>query len=133
MKSLTKGKMWCYAIGQLGWSIISGLIGSWLVYFYQPSQEAINEGMISLIPQGRVVLGILTIIGLVTAIGRVFDAVTDPARSHGVVHSIDVHTVGTGRDQIDDLAYRLLSGLSHNTVRHQKVLLSFHRIYQVFS
>ena len=78
MKNLTKGKMWCYAIGQLGWSIISGLIGSWLVYFYQPNQEAINEGMISLIPQGRVVLGILTIIGLVTALGRVFDAVTDP-------------------------------------------------------
>jgi len=78
MKSLTKGKMWCYAIGQLGWSIISGLIGSWLVYFYQPSQEAINEGMISLIPSGRVVLGIFAIIGLVTALGRVFDAVTDP-------------------------------------------------------
>ncbi len=78
MKSLTKGKMWCYAIGQLGWSIISGLIGSWLVYFYQPNQEAINDGMISLIPQGRVVLGILTLIGLVTALGRVFDAVTDP-------------------------------------------------------
>ena len=78
MKSLTRGKMWCYAIGQLGWSIISGLIGSWLVYFYQPNQEAINEGMISLIPQGRVVLGLLTIIGLITAFGRVFDAVTDP-------------------------------------------------------
>lgn len=78
MKSLTKGKMWCYAIGQLGWSIISGLIGTWLVYFYQPNAEAINEGMISLIPQGRIVLGILTIIGLITAIGRVFDAVTDP-------------------------------------------------------
>ncbi len=78
MKSLTRGKMWCYAIGQLGWSIISGLIGSWLVYFYQPNQEAINDGMISLIPQGRIVLGILTFIGLITAIGRVFDAVTDP-------------------------------------------------------
>ncbi len=78
MKNLTKGKMWCYAIGQLGWSIISGLIGSWLVYFYQPNQEAINDGMISLIPQGRVVLGILTFIGLVTAVGRIFDAVTDP-------------------------------------------------------
>ena len=78
MKSLTRGKMWCYAIGQLGWSIISGLIGSWLVYFYQPNQEAIDDGMISLIPQGRVVLGILTIIGLITALGRVFDAVTDP-------------------------------------------------------
>ena len=78
MKSLSKGKMWCYAIGQLGWSIISGLIGSWLVYFYQPNQEAINDGMINLIPSGRVVFGVLTIIGLITAIGRVFDAVTDP-------------------------------------------------------
>ena len=78
MKNLTKGKMWCYAIGQLGWSIISGLIGSWLVYYYMPNQEAINEGMINLIPSGCVVLGILTIIGLVTAVGRVFDAVTDP-------------------------------------------------------
>ena len=78
MKSLTRGKMWCYAIGQLGWSIISGLIGSWLVYFYQPNQEAIDAGMISMIPQGRVILGILTFIGLITAGGRVFDAVTDP-------------------------------------------------------
>ena len=78
MKSLTRGKMWCYAIGQLGWSIISGLIGSWLVYFYQPNQEAIDDGMISMIPQGRVILGILTFIGLITAVGRVFDAVTDP-------------------------------------------------------
>ena len=78
MKSLSKKIMWCYAIGQLGWSIISGLIGSWLVYFYQPNQEAINDGMRLLIPSGRVVLGILTIIGLVTAVGRVFDAVTDP-------------------------------------------------------
>ena len=78
MKALTKKIMWCYAIGQLGWSIISGLIGSWLVYFYQPNQEAINDGMISLIPQGRVVLGLLTFIGLVTAVGRIFDAVTDP-------------------------------------------------------
>lgn len=78
MKALTKKTMWCYAIGQLGWSILSGLIGSWLVYFYQPNQEAMDDGMISLIPQGRVVLGILTFIGLITAIGRVFDAVTDP-------------------------------------------------------
>lgn len=78
LKSLSKGKMWVYAIGQLGWSILSGLIGSWLVYFYQPNQEAINDGMITLIPSGRVVLGILTIIGLVTAVGRIFDAVTDP-------------------------------------------------------
>ncbi len=78
MKSLTKGKMWCYAIGQLGWSIISGLIGSWLVYFYQPNEVAKAEGMISLIPEGRVIFGVLTIIGLITAGGRIFDAITDP-------------------------------------------------------
>lgn len=78
MKSLTRGKMWCYAIGQLGWSIISGLIGSWLVYFYQPDNVAKSEGMIPLIPEGRVIFGILTIIGLITAGGRIFDAITDP-------------------------------------------------------
>ena len=78
MKSLTRGKMWCYAIGQLGWSIISGLIGSWLVYFYQPDAAAKAEGMISLIPEGRVIFGVLTIIGLITAGGRIFDAITDP-------------------------------------------------------
>lgn len=78
MKNISKGKMWCYAIGQLGWSIVSGLIGSWLVYFYQPNQEAMNEGMIPLVPQGRVILGLLTILGLITAFGRIFDAITDP-------------------------------------------------------
>ena len=78
LKTLSKGKMWCYAVGQLGWSIISGLIGSWLVYFYQPNAEALADGMRTLIPQGRVVFGVLTIIGLITAAGRVFDAVTDP-------------------------------------------------------
>lgn len=78
MKSLSRGKMWCYAIGQLGWSILSGLIGSFLVYFYQPDAAAKSEGMITLIPEGRVVFGILTIIGLITAGGRIFDAITDP-------------------------------------------------------
>lgn len=78
MKTLSRKMMWCYAIGQLGWSIISGLIGSWMVYFYQPDQAAINEGMTQLIPGGRVIFGVLTIIGLITAGGRILDAVTDP-------------------------------------------------------
>lgn len=78
MKSITKGKMWCYAIGQLGWSMLSALIGSWLVYFYQPDANAVKEGMPLFIPQGRVILGFLTIIGCITALGRIFDAVTDP-------------------------------------------------------
>lgn len=78
MKSITKGKMWCYAIGQLGWAMLSGIIGSWLVYFYQPDAQSLQNGMQTFIPQGRVIFGALTIIGLITALGRIFDAVTDP-------------------------------------------------------
>lgn len=78
MKKLTMGKMWLFAIGQFGWSTLSGLIGSWLVYFYQPNAEAIEAGQTVFIPQGLVVFGVITIIGAITAVGRIFDAVTDP-------------------------------------------------------
>ncbi len=78
MKSMTKAKMWCFALGQLGWSILSGLISNWLVYFYQPDAASIQAGQTVFIPQGLVIGGILTIIGLITAVGRIFDAVTDP-------------------------------------------------------
>ncbi len=44
MKSLQKGKMWLFAIGQLGWAILSGLISNWLVYFYQPDETAVLAG-----------------------------------------------------------------------------------------
>ncbi len=78
MKKLTKNVIWLYAVGQLGWPILSGLVASWLVYFYQPDQAGIAEGMPLFVPQGRVVFGVLTIVGLATALGRLFDAVTDP-------------------------------------------------------
>ncbi len=78
MKKLTKGKMWCFAIGQFGWSLLSALITNWLVYFYQPDTEQIAQGQVLFIPQGRVILGIATIIGGIAALGRIFDAVTDP-------------------------------------------------------
>lgn len=78
MKSLSKGKIWLFAIGQFGWALLSGLIGSWLVYFYQPNAESIAAGQPLFIPQGTVIFGALTIIGLITAAGRIFDAITDP-------------------------------------------------------
>lgn len=74
-KVISKGKMWCFAIGQFGWSLLSALITNWLVYFYQPDP---GTGIDYLIPQGKVILGIITIIGGITALGRIFDAVTDP-------------------------------------------------------
>ena len=78
MKTLTKGKMWCFAIGQFGWSLLSALITNWLVYFYQPDADAIAAAQTLFIPHGRVIFGVATVIGGIAALGRVFDAVTDP-------------------------------------------------------
>ena len=78
MKKLSNGKVWCFAIGQFGWSVLAALISSWLVNYYQPDQTAIADGQTLFIPQGRVILGLLTVLGAITAFGRVFDAVTDP-------------------------------------------------------
>lgn len=78
MKSLSKSKMWLFAIGQFGWAMLSGLISNWLVYFYQPDAAAQSAGQTIFIPQGRVIFAVFTVIGAITALGRVFDAVTDP-------------------------------------------------------
>ena len=78
MKKLTQGKIWCFAVGQLGWSILAALISSWLVNYYQPDNAALEKGHLEFIPQGRVILGILTILGAITAFGRIFDAISDP-------------------------------------------------------
>ncbi len=77
-KTLTRGKVWCFAIGQLGWSILSALISSFLVSFYQPDPATQAAGQPIFIPQGLVIFGILTILGAITWFGRLFDAVTDP-------------------------------------------------------
>ncbi|MFZ5352334.1 MAG: MFS transporter [Bacillota bacterium] len=73
-KKLPVSIKWCYALGQLGWSILSGLVQVWLVWFYNaPDNVPIPE----MIPKGAV-LGFLTIIGLITMAGRFLDAITDP-------------------------------------------------------
>ena len=77
LKLASKKIMCLFAIGQLGWSMLSGVVTSWLVYFYQPSKEVIAKGQPLFLPQGAIFIG-LTIIGLIAAIGRIFDAVTDP-------------------------------------------------------
>ena len=86
MKRLTKKQMWIFAIGQLGWSLLGGIISAWLVAFYLPTQDAKNSNYFSgteiefytLIAPGLIIGGFLTIIGLITALCRVWDAVSDP-------------------------------------------------------
>ena len=78
-KRLSKKQMWIFAIGQLGWSLLGGIVSTWLVTFYLPTQNDITEsGAIQYLKPGLIVLGILTLLGLISFICRIFDAVTDP-------------------------------------------------------
>ena len=78
IKKLSTGKVWCFAVGQFGWSVLAALISSWLVNYYQPDLATQQAGQPIFIPQGLAILGIMTILGAITAFGRIFDAVTDP-------------------------------------------------------
>ena len=77
VKTLTRGKVWCFALGQFGWSLLAALISSYVTAYYVPDETTIAAGQPLFIHQGAIFLGI-TILGLITGIGRVFDAVTDP-------------------------------------------------------
>ena len=77
-RRLTKKEMWIFAIGQLGWSILSGIVNTWLVTFYLPTQGSLAAGANFYVPTGLVIFGVLTVLGLITFVCRIFDAVTDP-------------------------------------------------------
>ena len=66
-----------FAVGQLGWAILSGVISNWLVYYYMPSESMLSQGMKVFITQGVVFAG-LTVIGCITACGRLLDGFIDP-------------------------------------------------------
>ena len=76
-KTATNKILWIFAVGQLGWSMLSGIINNWLVYYYQPTAETLAQGQQRFIPEVKI-LGIFTILGLIAAVGRIFDAITDP-------------------------------------------------------
>ncbi len=79
-----------FAIGQLGWAILSGVVSNWLLYFYMPSEETIAAGMPLFITQGIVFAG-MTVIGLITALCRLVDGFIDPfiaSRSDSLNHPL---------------------------------------------
>ena len=73
-EKLPVSKQIAYSLGQFGWSLLSGIIGSYLIFYYIPTKES---GISLFIPQ-VVFLGFVTIIGAITMLGRLFDAITDP-------------------------------------------------------
>ena len=88
-KTASNKILWIFAIGQLGWSLLAGIVNDWLVFFFQPSAEELEKGQVEFLPS-ELFLG-LTAIGLISAFGRVFDAVTDPliaSRSDNLRHRL---------------------------------------------
>lgn len=75
MKQVSKKIILAYCIPQFAVGLFTAMISNYLLYFYQPSRES---GIPTLITQGVVVLGILTFVGFIKAIGHIIDAVTDP-------------------------------------------------------
>ncbi len=74
MKKITNKVLWIFAIGQFGWSLLAGIITNWLVYYYTDETAGIFGHNIT---TGTLFLSI-TLFGLITMVGRIFDAVTDP-------------------------------------------------------
>ncbi len=80
LKPITNKLLWIFAIGQFGWSLLSGVVSNWMVYYYTgaPSEQNPNTGIFASGITQNPILFKLTLFGLVLALGRIFDAITDP-------------------------------------------------------
>lgn len=74
MKTLPKRKMYRYCLADIAKGLFNGMIGNYLLYFFQPTAKS---GLPALLPQNKL-FGFLTVMALLTAVGKIVDAVTDP-------------------------------------------------------
>ena len=79
-KPITNKLLWIFAVGQFGWSLLSGIVSNWMVYYYTgtPDAQNPNTGIFASGITQNPILFKLTLFGLVLAVGRIFDAITDP-------------------------------------------------------
>ena len=42
LKPITNKLLWIFAIGQFGWSLLSGVVTNWMVYYYTGTPDANN-------------------------------------------------------------------------------------------
>ena len=80
LKPITNKLLWIFALGQFGWSLLSGVVSNWMVYYYTgtPSEQNPNTGLFASGITQNPILFKLTLFGLVLTCGRIFDAITDP-------------------------------------------------------
>ena len=90
-KPITNKLLWIFAVGQFGWSLLSGIVTNWMVYYYTGSPDAQNPNtgiFASGITQNPILFK-LTLFGLVLAVGRIFDAITDDLAPRGIDFTYD--------------------------------------------
>lgn len=75
MKEVTRKMIICFCLPQFAVGLFTTMLNNYLIYFYQPTAAS---GLPTLITQGYVFAGILTVIGLIKALGHVLDAISDP-------------------------------------------------------
>ncbi|MBR6692597.1 MAG: MFS transporter [Clostridia bacterium] len=63
-----------YCLADIAKGLFNGMIGNYLLYFFQPT---VKSGLPQLLPQDKI-LGFITIMALITGLGKVIDAITDP-------------------------------------------------------
>ena len=74
MKTLPKRKIYRYCLADIAKGLFNGMIGNYLLYFFQPT---VKSGLPVLLPQDKL-LGFITVMALITGLGKIVDAVTDP-------------------------------------------------------
>ncbi len=73
-KPLPKSKMIRYCLADIAKGLFNGMIGNYLLYFFQPT---VKSGLPILVSQNKL-LGFITVMALITGLGKIVDAVTDP-------------------------------------------------------
>lgn len=73
-KALPKRKMYRYCLADIAKGLFTGMISNYLLYFFQPTAKS---GLPLLLPENKL-FGFITVMALITAIGKIIDAVTDP-------------------------------------------------------
>lgn len=77
VKKLPPSKVLMFALGQFGWSLCSFGVGNLMNTFYMPPESGEQALFPRYIYSGRI-FGVLTLLGVITAVARAFDAITNP-------------------------------------------------------
>lgn len=73
-QTLPRRKIFRYCLADIAKGLFNGMIGNYLLYFFQPTTAS---GLPILLPQNKL-FGFITVMALLTGIGKIIDAVTDP-------------------------------------------------------